>query len=159
MMNFNKANIIFIVALCLILPLFKGCYIRNGLTQAQKQAILDKHNELRNWVASGTQGQPAAGNMKEMLWDDNLASIADYYAKSCPTNGHNDERGNVGENIWMTMSSMNTEVDLTRGVQAWFDEQKDFECWWNPPNLYNFKPNPKTGHYTQVVWALSNAIG
>ena len=160
MKSFKTFNIIFSILLCSTPMFLKACYIKVGLTQEQKNAILNKHNELRNWVASGKQGQPAGGDMNELVWDDSLATVAEDYAKSCPMNGHNQNRGdNVGENIWTYMNSMNVQVDVTAGVQSWFDEQKDFECWWNPPNLYSFKPNPKTGHYTQVVWAKSTQLG
>ena len=47
----------------------------NSLTDAEKQEILDKHNELRSKVANGQEaGQPSAANMKKLKWDDELAS-------------------------------------------------------------------------------------
>jgi hypothetical protein len=62
-----------------------------GMEQAGKDAILAKHNELRRTlvlepreryiqsyrVAKGEQGiQPAASNMRELVWDDELETIA-----------------------------------------------------------------------------------
>ena len=50
--------------------------------QADKDAIVAKHNELRALVASGEEtqgvggGQPAAADMREMVWSDELATVA-----------------------------------------------------------------------------------
>ena len=50
--------------------------------QADKQAIIDKHNELRSIVANGEEtlgvggGQPSAANMRKMVWSDDLAVVA-----------------------------------------------------------------------------------
>ena len=52
----------------------------NGLSDAEKQEILDKHNELRAQVANGQQdGQPGASNMKKLKWDDELAANGKFY--------------------------------------------------------------------------------
>ena len=51
--------------------------INRKLTADAKQAILDKHNELRRKVAKGEQrGQPKASNMKKLVWNSELESIA-----------------------------------------------------------------------------------
>merc|ERR1712142_429134 len=43
----------------------------SGLDDATKKALLDKHNELRQKVASGGEaGQPGAANMRKLVWDD-----------------------------------------------------------------------------------------
>merc|ERR1711909_149425 len=48
-----------------------------GLDDATKKILLDKHNELRQKVASGGEaGQPGAANMRKLVWDDELATIA-----------------------------------------------------------------------------------
>merc|ERR1712025_898043 len=48
----------------------------SGLDDATKKALLDKHNELRQKVASGGEaGQPGA-NMRKLVWDDELETIA-----------------------------------------------------------------------------------
>ena len=51
-----------------------------GLNEAEKQELLDKHNELRATVANGKQaGQPSAANMKKLVWDDELAANGKYF--------------------------------------------------------------------------------
>ena len=62
----------------------------------EKQKILAAHNTVRQMVAMGqVKSQPAATNMREMVWDDELAVIAQRWADQCMP-GH-DHRRNVGE--------------------------------------------------------------
>jgi len=54
-----------------------GKTILRGMTDAGKATILAKHNELRRRVAKGEEsGQPAAADMRELVWDDELEAIA-----------------------------------------------------------------------------------
>ena len=61
----------------------------DGVSAADQQVIVDKHNELRRKVAKGeeTQGkpgpQPSATNMREMSWDADLAQAAQVLADRC----------------------------------------------------------------------------
>ncbi|EFN78503.1 Venom allergen 5 [Harpegnathos saltator] len=55
-----------------------------GISCEEKQIILDEHNRLRQLVALGQiHGQPSAENMMEMIWDDELAAIAQRWADRC----------------------------------------------------------------------------
>ena len=54
--------------------------------KADKDLLVQKHNELRARVANGEEtkgnqpnGQPKASNMKELVWNDELAAIAQRY--------------------------------------------------------------------------------
>ena len=70
------------------------------LSEESKAAILDKHNELRRRVAKGeeTSGlsgpQPAAANMRKMVWSEELETVAQRWADQC-TSGHDGERGKL----------------------------------------------------------------
>ena len=52
--------------------------------QADKDEIVKKHNELRARVANGEEtlgqptgtGQPKAANMRQLVWNDELAEVA-----------------------------------------------------------------------------------
>lgn len=45
---------------------------------------MEEHNFLRQTVATGhVRGQPAAQNMQEMHWDDELAAKAQQWANQC----------------------------------------------------------------------------
>lgn len=60
------------------------CHIATGITAAQKSEILEAHNRLRSQVAQGrVPGQPSAQNMREMVWDDELAAKAQQWANQC----------------------------------------------------------------------------
>ena len=55
--------------------------------QADKDTIVQKHNELRSNVANGKEtkgqragtGQPKASNMRQLVWNDELAEVAQRY--------------------------------------------------------------------------------
>lgn len=53
----------------------------SGITeQAHKDRIVAKHNELRRKIANGQEGQkPTAADMNALVWDDELAYIAQRY--------------------------------------------------------------------------------
>eukprot|EP01084_Bolivina_argentea_P188420 324365_1 len=80
------------------------------LSTAEKQAILDIHNELRDRVAGGglaAAGHPAATDMNYLIWDDGLEAVAQAYAESCPGLNHNGNSGieylserNAGNTKW-----------------------------------------------------------
>ena len=60
---------------------------QNDQFQADKDAIVQKHNELRARVANGEEtlgqpagtGQPKASNMRQLVWNDELAEVAQRY--------------------------------------------------------------------------------
>merc|ERR1719510_724895 len=57
---------------------------RKVCDQADKDAIVQKHNDLRARVANGDEtlgkpegtGQPKASNMRQLVWNDELAEVA-----------------------------------------------------------------------------------
>ena len=138
-----------------------------GLTQEEKDAILAKHNELRRKVAKGLetqstngQNQPIATNMNELLWDEDLAVMAQTWVDQCPTDHDKDSRtpefkNSHAQNLGQTFaSSFNTtsgnSKDTTIFVQGWYDEVRDF------PRV------PTSGmitHYTTVVTGVTTKVG
>lgn len=73
----------------------------SGITGDERRLILEEHNFLRQTVATGhIRGQPAAQNMQEMVWDDELAVRAQLWANEC-TFAHDPSRY-VGELNFMT---------------------------------------------------------
>ena len=70
-----------------------------GITSDEDQAaIVNKHNELRRKVAKGeenrgvTGAQPPAANMNELVWDDEVAKMAQTWAEQCPAKSHDPNR-------------------------------------------------------------------
>merc|ERR1712228_505436 len=60
--------------------------IYKGFSEAGKELIVRRHNELRQKVAAGleTQGnQPSASNMRKLVWNDELAETAQRFTNQC----------------------------------------------------------------------------
>ena len=99
------------------------------LTDAAKQDILDKHNELRRMVARGQEvGQPGAGDMKKLVWNTELETVAQRWADQCNFT-HDSVRTkldgtSVGQNAYWSASTVaeSESIQSERGVaatQAW----------------------------------------
>jgi len=141
-----------------------------AFTEAGKKMILDKHNELRRKVAKGEEStakkQPKASNMREMVWNDELAAVAQRWADQC-TFGHDGNRKKldgtyVGQNAYMSGSSKESDLATIMGKMdkptlAWYDEVSKYS--FDPANIKPFTFGYDTGHYTQVVWAESEELG
>jgi len=137
---------------------------RRGLTQAAKDAVLSKHNELRRKVAKGEEaGQPGAGNMRELVWDEELEAMAQRWADQC-TFGHKLgpllDGTKVGQNVasasnWKQLSMEDIVKADVKAVQDWYDEVIMFSS----TNIKPYRGSSGTGHYTQLVWAETDRIG
>nr|CAD7447012.1 unnamed protein product [Timema bartmani] len=100
-----------------------------GLTCQDRQIILDTHNKLRQSVAQGgVANQPAAANMMELVWDQELASVAQKWASRCIL-AHDASRDvarfPVGQNIastWTTRTNISPEPNFPQQITAWFNE-------------------------------------
>ncbi|KAK7071728.1 Peptidase inhibitor 16 [Halocaridina rubra] len=146
------------------------CMIHHtGVSEEDKKHILFLHNSLRARVARGeeTEGnpgpQPPAVDMRELVWNDQLAEVAEAWAKQC--HQYHDQPGarkicaknyHVGQNLHFYYG-FSPEVSWEDAVNAWYIEVKDL-----PNDLVvsfrSLKPI-KIGHYTQVVWAETTEVG
>lgn len=136
-----------------------------GFSQSEKNEIVNKHNDLRQYVASGKEKrgnpgpQPAATNMQTMSWDDELATVAQRWANQCNF-GHDScrsvERFVVGQNVAVTMTTGQQNSKPSDLIMMWYNEVEKM----NNRLVDNFSGNiQNVGHYTQLVWANSNKIG
>ena len=57
-------------------PATLSCDTDTGPVQREKQEALDEHNRLRSLVAGGGTAQPPAADMRELVWDEELARVA-----------------------------------------------------------------------------------
>lgn len=74
------------------------------MDDAMKEAILDKHNQLRNQIATKKiANYDSAANMATMVWDDALASNAALNVHQCEME-HDDCR-NTGKFIAISIPS------------------------------------------------------
>jgi len=136
----------------------RGSLISTGITSAQKAEILEAHNRLRSQVAQGQiSGQPGAQNMREMVWDEELAAKAQQWANQC-TFEHDPsrylDRFTMGQNlaiIWSTAPLSTNEGTFSSRIQNWFNEVQKY--------AWGSRWTPKTGHYSQLVWGETNLVG
>lgn len=111
--------------------------------------ITNAHNVVRATV-----------NVGPLVWDDDLAAVAQAWADSCTDNeqpiglvDHNAGRsdnypGYVGENIYGSSGTPSP----TGAVELWASEEADYDYDSNTCSAV-------CGHYTQVVWSTSERLG
>jgi len=128
----------------------------SGVSDADKQAIVDAHNNHRANVS------PAAKNMVKMYWDDDIAKVAQEWADGCKfAHDDNDDRQSntglgisIGQNLAWAWSSMQSDADwVGSAVNPWHNEVNWFSFGSGSTN------GSAVGHYTQLVWADSIAVG
>lgn len=120
----------------------------NDDTYAQR--VLDHHNIHRQNNSAGA-----------LTWDSNLASIAQQIASSCYY-AHNTGAGGggYGQNIAAGAPADNITSVITD--QFYNGEIMNFEGMYGQPTPYNINIKSALesyGHYTQVVWAATTAVG
>ncbi|CAI9730330.1 uncharacterized protein LOC115217114 isoform X4 [Octopus vulgaris] len=119
---------------------------KSGMTDKDRNLIVDLHNKHRKDV------DPPACDMMKMYWDNDLEYVAQKWAENCKFNHENAYRRiipgkfSVGQNLALGY------INWSHAVSGWYGEIKDFT--YNTSNVLH-----KVGHYTQLVWASSAAIG
>jgi hypothetical protein len=109
-------------------------------------------------------GQPGATDMLEMVWDDEIAAKAQQWADACVFD-HDDDNARktskftyVGQNLDIMMNSkQQTSVDFNAFVKDWYDEVDLYNGASAPVAKYSY--DDQTGHYTQIAWAKTYALG
>ncbi|XP_054724749.1 CRISP/Allergen/PR-1-like [Uloborus diversus] len=153
-------------------PANNSCQIfYRGVTQNEINFILRYHNDVRSVVATGKEtkggGLPKAANMLEMVWDTELASVAQKRAENCVyEHDCSDCRrvGNfaVGQNIAYTQLICYGKADCKSNTADWnkvltmfYEEVKQFQKKWISP----FQFQHEVGHFTQMIWADTWRLG
>jgi hypothetical protein len=137
---------------------------RITLDQANVRHIVDKHNELRNQIASGSVSpHPQAADMEKMYWDDELAQKASSWAfelansqvpRSNP-NGSTKSYPVVGENIFIHSYILEDEgLPFDLALEQMFSEHKKHAV----PLTSSWK-NEQNEHFTQIIWHNSKRVG
>ncbi|KAJ8676388.1 hypothetical protein QAD02_012175 [Eretmocerus hayati] len=144
---------------CLACPGGKSI-IRSGVSCHDKQVIIEEHNRLRQLVALGQiRGQPSAKMMMEIVWDDELAAMAQNWANRCPEDHDHSRhvgRFSVGQNMaraWTTKiptDPYESEPEWKRHIISWFNEYRYYRS-----GLFS----TATAHYTQVIWGNTVFVG
>ena len=105
-----------------------GTTYARGLTQKEKNWVLDYHNKLRSKVAMGYTSQPSASNMMELQWDNELAWVAQGLSDTCKW-GHdcNDcrrvSRFRVGQNLYQSYKTWSGPRNWKAAMDAWFHDE------------------------------------
>ncbi|XP_045765701.1 venom allergen 5-like [Maniola jurtina] len=135
------------------------------LTCSQIREFVDGHNIRRLQLARGeVPNQPAASEMRLMVWDEELAAKAADWASNNRF-AHNPDRTvasrrfTTGENIYYAGNSdMDWQLNIDSALEAWFIEYEDFE--FGPLTPGHFRNSDKPiGHYTQMAWWNTVYIG
>ncbi len=111
---------------------------------AGMEGMTATHNAARAAV------DPAAASpLPDLIWDPDLAAIAQAYAEVCVFE-HSGADG-LGENLFANAGSVVTAPTV---VDAWVSEDAFFDY-----DANSCAPGEMCGHYTQVVWADSLRLG
>ncbi|KAL7647542.1 UNVERIFIED_CONTAM: hypothetical protein RMT77_001142 [Armadillidium vulgare] len=141
---------------------------------ADIKAILDWHNSIREKVASGRETGakdgtlPKASNMRKLVWDNELAYIAQCLANNCtfahdcyPCRAVLNRRFNyVGQNVASLQTTGTlTSINFVTLIHPFYSTEVQ-----NLPKsvIYSFSGSTSDkpyGHYTQVIWTNTKAVG
>jgi len=138
------------------------------MCDTEKQYILDVHNNLRRRVAKGleTMGnpgpQPPAANMRKLVWDEELAKVAQRWTNQCnfdDTSCNDVERFKIARNIL-------SHVTVTPPANLWLPTgwANNVDIWYGSVNQFNssnvspYVPG-NADSYTRVVWADTYTVG
>lgn len=143
---------------------------KTGITEEEKELILRRHNVLRAHVAEGNESrgdpgpQPPAANMHQLVWNEELAKVAQAWASQCPS-GHDDEikrrllsrKYYTGQNINYHWGTYEKGSEWEAAINNWYSEVVDVDS----AVAASFMPHAtkKIGHYTQLVWGTTKEIG
>lgn len=111
--------------------------------------ILRLHNAAR-----------AERKLVPLIWHEDLAQGADGWAKKLAREGqlrHSDwkDRAGTGENLWIGTAGYFTPDDM---IGAFVSEKKDFRPG-TFPEVSRTGKWQDVGHYTQIIWPATNAVG
>ncbi|XP_070381702.1 scoloptoxin SSD976-like [Dermacentor albipictus] len=149
-------------------PRNRNCTILvRGLSNHEKKDFLRRHNKLRSLVAMGRlRGYKPAANMYELVWDDELAEVAQALADQCGDMMHDRADARFTRRFRLTGQNLASErrsndvrkIGSLGFVDTWFKEHRDYPPYQVKHFEPSFGPRP-TGHFTQVIWADTRYLG
>lgn len=114
---------------------------------ALRSAAVSQHNTYRATHKSPDITLSDSLNSTAQAWAENIASSGQFQ--------HSNNRGDVGENLYVSYTTAPSRDSTTLGNEA-------VSKWYNEINDYNYASpgfSTTTGHFTQVVWKGSTQLG
>ncbi|XP_045475375.1 venom allergen 5-like [Harmonia axyridis] len=145
-------------------------YRKIELTSENKTDIVEIHNNLRNFVASGGYVNetdihfPEAAAMIYLKWSDELADIAQRWADQCRVDENQDEcrdteEFSIGQNVVIMEYPSNSSLPSLPDIfmTKWGNSFRYFSS----KDILEFKSNnaDKIGQYSQLIWDTTEYIG
>ncbi|XP_013165108.1 PREDICTED: uncharacterized protein LOC106115967 [Papilio xuthus] len=135
---------------------------KSKLTNEDTKSIVDRINSRRNFIALGRSKKlPGAGNMRKIVWSDELAIFAQRWADQCDLSRphkedycRNLENIEVGQNI-ATMFDLSSNFNIANFIEIWFMQSVDYR---SSITYYNETDN-RTSYFTQLIWANTDTVG
>ncbi|XP_055842750.1 antigen 5 like allergen Cul n 1-like [Episyrphus balteatus] len=136
------------------------------ITVADRKAIVQHHNQLRNDMAAGKlEGFEQSPRMASMQWDAELAKLAELNVKTCKFAHdacHNTVRfpysgQNLGELLSNFPHSATTRDMMISLIDSWWSEKKDTTM--KEINEYPRNFNHVIGHFTVMAVEDNNRVG
>ncbi|XP_043468875.1 venom allergen 3 homolog isoform X3 [Leptopilina heterotoma] len=141
--------------------------IQPHLTLEQVQEILEVHNNLRRNVAAGgeSQGnpgpQPPAISIPDLVWDYELANIAQRWANHCFFDQKDQCRNVVRFKVGQNVATAGTGADQipTNIMTTLVNEMYSEVMYFDSRQVENVTDFTKVGRYTQMMWSTTTNIG
>ncbi|KAL3286615.1 hypothetical protein HHI36_001114 [Cryptolaemus montrouzieri] len=145
------------------------CKVRTKfqITREIKNFVLNVHNFYRDKIAFGEAPgqykatQPQAGDLLEMVWDDELAYFAQCYANKCILQYDKCRQNSAGENIAqlifirVSVNPKSIEEIITEMVETVFYTSKHISV----REIEQYREDKHTKQFSQLAWSRTNRIG
>ncbi|XP_076547204.1 venom allergen 5-like [Osmia lignaria lignaria] len=135
-----------------------------GFTEEERREILEAHNMHRSFVANGFEKrgnpgpQPPASNMQVLVWDNELAEIAQRWAIQCQIAADrcpHVDRFSVGQAAVGMTTTGTVTTKPSDIIDYWYNQVNNMDRN-QVPRLTN---NQGVNDYIQLVWAKTNRVG
>ncbi|KAK3794835.1 hypothetical protein RRG08_017321 [Elysia crispata] len=115
-----------------------------GVSEEDKRVIVEYHNKIRREV------EPPAIDLSALVWDDNLAEVAQKLAMQCRMyHDKNRKIPGYGKSFGQNLAA--GQPTWTRAMGAWFREAQFFKYGENPKEYLGPGGWKKIGHYTHMI--------
>ncbi|XP_034179966.2 venom allergen 5-like [Osmia lignaria lignaria] len=141
-----------------------GKVLAQGFTEEERREILEAHNMHRSFVANGFEKrgnpgpQPPASNMQILVWDKELAKVAQRWAIQCQIAADrcpHVDRFRVGQAAVGMKTTGTVTTKPSDIIDYWYNQVNNMDRN-QVPRLTN---NQGVNDYIQLVWAKTNRVG